>query len=340
MGPSNLVTGFLFGILSGILSGSSSVPVKKIKNWHWQNTWLVYSVWTLLIFPLLLAVATVPRLFDVYACSPLYLLLTVVFCGMAWGFSNIGSGLSIRYLGIALTSTIVIGIGNVLGSILPLLITNPAGFFGPVGMIMTVSILIMLAGLILYFFACAEREKCLRKNEVSISAPSAKYYAIAVLTGICSAMFNIALLFGRQLNGVAEKFGASEQNAVNASWLLALFGGFIVTCVYCVSAIGKNRGFGEYARRDTRPNWIMTFLMGLLWFSGVVFYGISVVDFGRYGNSIGWPIFQSMQIIAANIWGVITGEWRGACAKAKRLGILGLFLLICGIAVLGFSGIG
>ena len=32
---------------------------------------------------------------------------------------------------------------------------------------------------------------------------------------------------------------------------------------------------------------------------------------GSLGTVVGWPLFMSLIVITASIWGVLTGEWRG-----------------------------
>lgn len=49
---SNIALGLFFGICSGVLSDSYGVGMKKIKGWNWENTWLTYSFWALLVFPI------------------------------------------------------------------------------------------------------------------------------------------------------------------------------------------------------------------------------------------------------------------------------------------------
>ena len=64
-------------------------------------------------------------------------------------------------------------------------------------------------------------------------------------------------------------------------------------------------------RKNPAVNWLLTFLMGLMWFGGVVLFGMAVTKLGRFGPSIGWPVIQSMAVTSGNFWGLVTGEWKG-----------------------------
>ena len=57
-------------------------------------------------------------------------------------------------------------------------------------------------------------------------------------------------------------------------------------------------------------------LMGLLWYSGLVVYGMGADALGALGGIVGWPVFMSVDIIAGMLWGFLGGEWKGASRTA------------------------
>ena len=59
--------GALMVVLGGAIHSSFALPMKRISKWSWENIWLVYSVVGLIVFPILLALATVLSLGAVYA---------------------------------------------------------------------------------------------------------------------------------------------------------------------------------------------------------------------------------------------------------------------------------
>ena len=52
---------------AGACQGSFMLPTKWIKGWAWENYWLIFSSTAYLVCPWILALATIPRLFDVYS---------------------------------------------------------------------------------------------------------------------------------------------------------------------------------------------------------------------------------------------------------------------------------
>ena len=47
----NLWPGLLLTLVAGLLSGHCMLPMKFARRWPWENTWLVFSVVSLVILP-------------------------------------------------------------------------------------------------------------------------------------------------------------------------------------------------------------------------------------------------------------------------------------------------
>lgn len=77
--------------------------------------------------------------------------------------------------------------------------------------------------------------------------------------------------------------------------------------------------------------------MGFLWIAGFVCYAPGTRQLGSLGTSLGWSIMMSVMVITANLWGVLTGEWRGASHRARRFLVSGVAILILAICVVGYA---
>ena len=78
--------------------------------------------------------------------------------------------------------------------------------------------------------------------------------------------------------------------------------------------------------------------MGLMWFGGVALYGTAVMNMGKLGASIGWPVIQSMAVLGGNVVGIFAGEWKGSGRKPLTTMAFSLFLLVVGISVISWAG--
>jgi L-rhamnose-H+ transport protein len=60
---------------------------------------------------------------------------------------------------------------------------------------------------------------------------------------------------------------------------------------------------------------------------------------GDLGGSAGWGLYMGMVIIVSNVWGFVTGEWRGVHGAPVRLMISGIILLLIAISLIGYATI-
>jgi L-rhamnose-H+ transport protein len=337
----NVALGLSLGITSGLFLGSFALPMKKIKIWNWENTWIMYSIWALIVFPWILAFFTVPNLANVYFSVSISTIITVFLFGAGWGIASVGFGIGIKTIGLALATAIVLGLNNAIGAILPLIMYHPEDFLQPVGLALTMGVLIMLIGITVCSLAGRQKEKALnnlhKSNAHNMKGVFLKGLIICLIAGIFGAMFNFALITGKPIEIQAVNYGATPLNAANATWCISLFGGFIVTLAYCIYLYRTNKSLRLFAQNDSGINWVHTFLMGTMWFGGVAIYGMAVSNLGHLGPSIGWPIIQSMAVASGNFWGIVTGEWKGTGKAPIRIMLTGLLFLFIGIGVVGWS---
>lgn len=91
--------------LGSICAASFYVPLKKVKNWAWESYWLSQGIAAWLIAPWFFAWLTIPegKLFQIMSEVPSETILLTAFFGLLWGVGGLTFGLSIRYLGVAIS---------------------------------------------------------------------------------------------------------------------------------------------------------------------------------------------------------------------------------------------
>src|SRR5690242_237557 len=151
--------GVLLGIASGVLLGLFALPMKAIERWRWENTWLIYCFWSLLILPWSLALLTVPELANVIGTVPTSSLVWILLFGMGWGVGCVLFGLGLKLVGLALGTAIVLGLNNALGAILPLLLSHRSETAGASGQVLVAGVAIMLAGVVACSWAGRRKER-------------------------------------------------------------------------------------------------------------------------------------------------------------------------------------
>jgi L-rhamnose-H+ transport protein len=329
----NVVSGLVVVILAGILNGSFATPMKRVTGWQWENTWLVFAASGLLVLPWIITLATVPNLADVYATASPSVLIKVLLFGLLWGIGATLFGLGISRVGMALGFALILGITASFGSLLPLAILHSDQLLTKRGLALIAGTVVMLLGLV--FLALAGRARD-RDSETGTGVRSRFTLGliICIFSGIFSSMLNFSFVFGDELRLHALQFGASTGMAANPIWALTVTGGFVANCIYCVYLLNRNRTWGAFRVGSLVANWLLGVSMGLLWFGGTVIYGRGATLLGALGGVVGWPIFMTIDIIAALFWGAVTGEWRGATRRALLYNWTGIGILLIAIAII------
>jgi L-rhamnose-H+ transport protein len=326
--PLTLWIGLLLTLVAGLCSGSSMLPMKFARRWPWENTWLVFTVVSLAILPWALAITLLHDVVHVYAALPASAFVAPLVFGFGWGIAQVLFGLSIARLGMALGYAIIVGLGALLGTLVPLFVKNREIIATGRGALILSGVAIMVLGI-----AVSARAGKMREGSVNQSGSYAGALAIAVLCGLMAPMLNFAFAFGQGIAREAVRQGASAQAAGYAVWPIALLGGLIPNAAYACWLLSRNRTWKHF-RSAWRPDVWFGCLMGVLWMGAFAVYGVSSVYLGILGTSVGWALFQIFMIITANLSGVLTGEWKSAPAAAKRGLWTGLALLAAATAMI------
>jgi L-rhamnose-H+ transport protein len=61
---------------------------------------------------------------------------------------------------------------------------------------------------------------------------------------------------------------------------------------------------------------------------------MGAASMGALGGIVGWPIFLTIDIIAALFWGAVSGEWKGASRHALVNNWMGVGILLVAIAII------
>src|SRR2546422_10783170 len=99
---SSYLIGLWWIFVAGVTQGAYVLPMKYTRAWKWEHLWFWFSVIAFFILPLGVAIATVPKLADVYSMAPLSQIILAALFGLGWGAGSVFFGLGFDALGIAL----------------------------------------------------------------------------------------------------------------------------------------------------------------------------------------------------------------------------------------------
>lgn len=328
----NRVAGMVLLIIAGMMNASFALPMKYVRTWAWENTWLLWSIVALLVLPVSLAFATIPGFASIYTGHG-SVVLAVALCGAAWGVAQVMFGLALDRIGIALTFSIVLGLSAAMGSLIPLIRQHAGQLFAAPGLISLAGIALVLLGVSVSAVAGRMRDRA-RHMEAAKSEHFGTGLLLAIVSGVCASMMNVGFAYGGSLTAAAAAHGADSLWQTDAIWVPLMAGGALPNIAYCVYLLLRRNTAAKFSGSGFLRNTSFAATMGLLWFGSSVLYGIATVFLGDLGPVVGWPLFMSLIVIVASILGLWTGEWHDAGERAPRMQGLAVLVLVAAVVVL------
>ena len=330
--------GLLIIALGSFGQSSSYVPINRVREWSWENFWVVQGIFAWLLFPLLGALIAVPEGSSLFTLLGHGGALRAIVYGALWGVGGLTFGLSMRYLGVALGQSISLGTCSAFGTLLPALFAGTDLLHGP-GLILLIGVAITLAGIAVIGYAGSLRAATMSEEEKRAAIRDfalTKGLVVALLAGVMSACFALGLDAGAPIKAAAAAQGVAPLFSGLPVILLVTTGGFVTNAAYCLYQNVRNHTAGEYLRvsRSTLANNLLfCALAGVLWYSQ--FFGLETGKSFLAGSPVltafSWSILMSLNVLFSNLWGILLKEWKGSSARTLATLAAGVVLLLFSI---------
>jgi L-rhamnose-H+ transport protein len=196
----NIAGGMCLLILAGIMNASFSLPMKFVRAWAWENTWLLWSAFALVLLPSALAFATIPAFGEILAGAA-GVALAVAVCGAAWGVAQVLFGLALEKIGISLTFSIVLGLSAAMGGLVPLVRLHRDKLLTRAGLVSLAGIALVLLGVTVSAVAGRMRDRS--QHTETRTTHFGVGLMMAIASGVCASMMNVGFSFGTQLSAAA-----------------------------------------------------------------------------------------------------------------------------------------
>jgi L-rhamnose-H+ transport protein len=357
----NAILGVIFHFLGGFASGSFYIPYKKVKGWAWESYWIVGGLFSWLIVPPLAAWLTIPNFSEIISQAGGAVIGYTFLFGILWGIGGLTYGLGVRYLGVSLGSSIILGLCMVFGSLIPSIYYDifPAegkDTFSTLvgtswGLTVLLGLAVCVAGIVICGKAGTRKEKELVKGGTDPHGVAVKTeykfglgLAVSIISGVLSACFNFGLEAGKPMAEVANnlwKVANPNQGEFlyqnNVTYVVVLWGGLTTNFIWCMILNARNKTFGDYTNKKTPllSNYIFAALAGTTWFLQFFFYGMGESKLGNGPSS--WILHMAFIILTANAWGLILKEWAGVSKKTKTTVIIGIITIIASVLIVGYG---
>ncbi len=344
------IAGIIFHFIGGFASGSFYMPFKAVKGWAWENYWIIGGLFSWLIVPPLAAWLTIPHFTEIISAASKEVFGYTFLFGLLWGVGGLTYGLGVRYLGMSLGNSVVLGFCSAFGALVPSIYYNffPAAgktsfndmISSSWGRIVIAGVAVCLFGIYLCGKAGMGKEKEVPDAEKKKSIAEfnlTKGLIVAIVSGILSACFNFGIEAGKPMAYQAVAMGSNPLYQNNVIYVVLLWGGLTTNFIWCFFLNLRNRSFGKYTDKSTPllKNYVLSAIAGTTWFMQFFFYGMGESKLGNGASS--WILHMAFIILVANMWGFLLKEWKSVSSKTKTTIIAGIATIILSVFMVGYG---
>jgi L-rhamnose-H+ transport protein len=346
----NIILGVIFHYIGGFASGSFYMPFKKVRKWHWENYWIIGGLFSWLIVPPIAAWLTVPGFAEIIKHTSASTIQYTILFGVLWGFGGLTYGLGVRYLGMSLGNSVVLGFCSAFGALVPSIYYNFYPAAGKTtfhdllstswGRIVLIGVIVCLLGIYICGRAGVLKEKELSDAEKKKSVAEfnlTKGLVVAIFSGIMSACFNFGIEAGKPMAEAAVAAGFNPLYQNNVTYIILMWGGLATNFIWCMILNARNKTFGDYTNKNTplAKNYLFSAIAGTTWFMQFFFYGMGESKLGNGASS--WILHMAFIILTANMWGIILKEWKGVSKKTKTTITIGIAAILLSVLIVGYG---
>lgn len=345
-----VILGVFFHFIGGFASGSFYTVFKGVKKWSWESYWIIGGIFSWIIVPPLAAYLTIPGFAAIIQSADSTSFWLTFILGLLWGFGGLTYGLGIRFLGMSLGNSVILGYCAAFGALIPSIFYDFFPTSGKVtfsmmlshsGGIMVLSgVVVCLVGIFICGRAGMLKEKDLsdeHKKENIEEFNLVKGLLVATMSGIMSACFNFGIEAGKPMAQEAVRLGFNPLFQNNVTYVVLLWGGFTTNIVWCIILNFKNKSYKDYTNAATPllKNYFFSAAAGTIWFLQFFFYGMGESKLGNGASS--WILHMAFIIFISNMWGFFLREWTGVKKKTLATIITGILTIVVSVILVGYG---
>jgi hypothetical protein len=327
-----ILSGTITASLGGAAAGSLGWPMKLMDKFQFEQIWFVGMLFGLVMVPWTITFLFCPNAFSALNSVDFSVFIKANIFSLAWGIGNVLMGISLVRIGSSLSFAILSGVGIPLGVIIPMLFKGSGVFeqspdlYSPTGMVILVATVLMIVGVVFVTLAGFGRDKVL-KTKNKMAGGFLGGLIMCLISGICSVGPAFAFVYSQApIRSAMIEQGAGEWPASIAVWASSMLLGVIVNIVYPAYLMTKKRTW--HALREKPKEIGLSLIVGLNLFLAFALWGLGMLLLGPLGASLGFGLYFSFQIIAAQCLGWISGEWKGVKGKPIYMMVIAIAILL------------
>jgi L-rhamnose-H+ transport protein len=339
-----ILTGIGWHMVGAASAASFYAPISKVKKWGWETTWAVMGSFSWFLLPIGVSAYLLHHFgFGAfYSSLDSSVVLRTFLFGAMWGVGNVGYGLTMRYLGMALGIGVAIGVTLVVGTLIPPiahgqfheLITTRGGLITMLG------IVVALGGVFIVSYAGHQKEIALGTETREFNLK--KGLLLAVLCGIFSSGMSFGIDAGKPIQAAAEALNINHLYSGLPAYVIIMGGGGLVNFLYCFVRLFALKELSlkkdlALPASDLLKNGSMAAFGGILWYFQFFFYAWGAANISQNYAYVNWMLHMSGYVLFGGIVGLALGEWTGVGSKPLRILWAGMLVIIAAANIVGLG---
>lgn len=330
--------GVLVVVMAGLAIGTSPWPIKLMRRFQYEHWAFVAMLVGLIVAPWALTLGLCPNALSAYKSVEPGVLIKSNLFSLSWGIANVLWLLCFVRIGVSLTNGILTGIGVSVGVVTPMVFKGTGSFqnapdvTSPAGLTVLFGVAVMLLGVLLVSLAGLGREKVLQESKKH-SPGFAAGLVMAIFAGVLSAGISFAFVYSQGPIVAAMKAqGAADIPANVAVWAAGLLAGALLNVLYPAYLMTRNKSWSILF--CSAKEIVLAAAFGLTFFAGVALMGKGMLLLGALGASVGFGVYQSMQMLGGQAVGFWGGEWRGVAGNPRKQMYVAIAVLVLAAVIM------
>jgi L-rhamnose-H+ transport protein len=333
--------GGLVVALGGLSMGSSPWTLKALRKLQFEH-WLFVGMCTgLIVVPWGVTLGFCPNaLHALRSIEPWAIIKSNIFA-FGWGIANVLCCLGFVRIGVVLTGGILGGLGLSLGVMTPM-VFKASGLFkhapdllSPPGKIVLAGVAMMLIGVVLVSIAGFGRNRALIESQKT-SQGFLGGLVMVIIAGVLSTGPNFAFAYSQDpIIKAVKAQGAGDIASTFAVWAVGMLSGAMINILYPAYLMSKNKSW--HVLRDSWRETGIPVIGGIQFVLAIVLLGNGNLMLGALGASVGWGIYQAMQILGGQAVGFASGEWKGILGTPRQQMYVAIIIFLLATVVMGYG---
>jgi L-rhamnose-H+ transport protein len=333
--------GSLLVALGGLSMGSSPWTLKVLHKLQFEH-WLFVGMCTgLIVVPWGVTLGFCPNaLHALRTVEPSVIIKSNIFA-FGWGIANVLCCIGFVRIGVVLTGGILGGLGLSLGVMTPM-VFKASGLFRQApdllsrpGKIVLAGVATMLVGVVLVSVAGFGRNRALIQSQKT-SQGFLGGLVMVVIAGILSTGPNFAFAYSQDpIIKAVKAQGAGDIASTFAVWAVGMLSGAMINILFPAYLMSKNKSW--HVLRDSWREATIPVIGGIQFVLAIVLLGNGNLMLGALGASVGWGIYQAMQILGGQAVGFASGEWKGIFGTPRQQMYVAIIIFLLATVVMGYG---